>query len=250
MERSVEQLLSTIQSWYKRISIYHRANSYKVYNPYSVLLFLDNSKFSNYWFQTGTPSFLINLLETKEYPIQDFEHMEIAEDDLSAFDVDTIPLEVLLFQTGYLTIQAYNPDTNNYVLTYPNKETTDSLVTHIFASMTHKSKAYLNSIVTALRRAFDTYDFTQLQNTLTQLYANVPYTIHIGEEKYYQTIFYLAFKLAGANITAEQPTNIGRIDAVIETHNRCFIIEMKINDPATVALQQIKIENTINRIYH
>src|SRR4030095_12632451 len=237
---SVEQLLIDITAWYDGYQFTIENNATKIYNPFSVLLFLDNKRFSNYWFQTGTPTFLINLLKTKEYPIQDFEHIEATESDLNIFDIDTIPFKTLLFQTGYITISHYNPETRNYILTYPNRETTDSLIEYIFVSMTHQYGAHLNNIVADLKRAFEHHDYAHLQKTLTQLYASVPYTIHIGEEKYYQTIFYLAFKLAGADIVVEQPTNIGRLDAVIQTKNNCFIIEFKINASAATALEQIK----------
>lgn len=232
---SKERLLAEIKIWYDGYQF-----TTKMYNPFSVMLCLGKREFSNYWFNTATPSFLINLLEEKNYPIQDFEHMEVTKNNLGAFDIDGIPLGVLLFQTGYLTIKGYNERTGNYVLTYPNKEIADSLVEYIFASMTSKPEAYLNSVVTTLRRAFEEYDFEQIETTLTRLYTHVPYTIHIGEEKYYQTIFYLVFKLTGAVIAAEQPTHDGRIDVVIETFGAYFIIEMKINATAEKALQQIK----------
>ncbi len=235
-----ERLLDDIKTWYDGYQFTLEKHATKVYNPFSVMLCLDSLEFSNYWFNTATPSFLMNLLEEKNYPIQDFEHTEVTKNNLGAFDIDTIPLGVLLFQTGYLTIKGYNEQTGNYVLTYPNKETTDSLVGYIFTSMTSKPEAYFNSIVTALRRAFKSCDFEQIQTILTQLYTHVPYTIHIGEEKYYQTIFYLAFKLTGAVIAVEQPTNDGRIDVVLETLGAYFIIEMKINASAAKALEQIK----------
>ncbi|MBA3751797.1 AAA family ATPase [Candidatus Dependentiae bacterium] len=237
---SKERLLEDIKTWYDGYQFALERHATKVYNPFSVMLCLTKGRFSNYWFQTGTPSFLMTLLEEKSYPIEEFEHMEVTENNLGAFDIDAIPLGVVLFQAGYLTIQGYNQETGNYVLTYPNKETIDSLIENVFASMTSKPEAYLNSIVSALRRAFKECDFKQIQTILTQLYAHVPYTIHIGEEKYYQTIFYLAFKLTGAVIAVEQPTHDGRIDVVLETLGAYFIIEMKINAPAIKALEQIK----------
>ncbi len=237
---SEKQLLSQIAEWYDGYLFTAFSNATKLYNPYSVLLFLSKQSFSNYWFATGTPTFLINLLKAMDYPIQDFEHVEVAEDDLGAFEIDSLPLETLLFQTGYLTIAYRDSNNGNYILTYPNRETTTSLISRVFAVMTHKTKAYLSNTVTALLKALENNDFEQLNVILTRFYATVPYTIKIDQEKYYQTIFYILLKMAGADIIVEEATNIGRIDAVVETKKAIFIIEMKINATPDQALAQIK----------
>lgn len=240
LECSLEELLEEIKLWYDGYQFTREKNAIKMYNPFSVLLFLKNSEFSNYWFATGTPTFLINLLKAKDYPVENFEAIEATESELGSFDVDTLPLKALLFQAGYLTIQSYNVKTKNYLLGYPNKECSQSLIEYIFASMTNVSGAYLNIVVAQLIMVFEQNDFAQLYKVLTQLFASVPYTIQIGEEKYYQTIFYLVLKMIGADIIVEQPTNIGRIDAVIQTKDAYFIIEFKINATAAKALEQIK----------
>jgi len=242
LECSMQELLEEIRVWYDGYQFTREQNAIKMYNPFSVLLFLKNSEFSNYWFATGTPTFLINLLKAKDYPVENFEAAEATESELGAFDINIMPLKTLLFQTGYLTIHSYNANTKNYLLGYPNKECAQSLIEYIFASMTQKSGSYLNNVVARLLAAFESYNYEQLHEVLVQLYATVPYTIQIGEEKYYQTIFYLVLKMIGADIIVEQPTNIGRIDAVIQTKDTCFIIEFKINATASVALEQIKIK--------
>ncbi len=172
--------------------------------------------------------------------MQEFDHIEATERELGAFEVENISLKTLLFQTGYLTITAYNIHTRNYLLTYPNKETIESLIEYLFTSITNKSGLILNNAAIALLRAFEEYNIEKIKEIFTQFFASVPYTIKIDAEKYYQTIFYVLFKIVGADIIVEQPTNIGRIDAVLQTKNKCFIIEMKINTTADVALQQIK----------
>lgn len=237
---SEQELLEKITDWYDGYQFTRDKNAIKIYNPFSVLLFFKNAEFSNYWFATGTPTFLINVLKAKNYPIENFEAVEATESELGAFDIDIMPLKTLLFQTGYLTIQSYNPTTQNFLLGYPNKECTQSLVEHIFASMTNQSGAYLNNVVAALLEAFRTNNCDRLRDIITQLFATVPYTIQIGEEKYYQTIFYLVLKMIGAEIIVEQATNIGRIDAVLQTKDVCFIIEFKINKTAAQALMQIE----------
>jgi len=95
------------------------------------LLFFKNNDFSNYWFETGTPTFLINLLKERHYPIQNFEYIEATAGELGQFDIEHIDLKTLLFQTGYLTIKSYDPESRNYILGHVNKETVYSLGEHI-----------------------------------------------------------------------------------------------------------------------
>jgi hypothetical protein len=240
----VEKLLENITDWYDGYLFTGVKNSTKIYNPFSVLLFLSKKRFSNYWFQTATPTFLINLLKLQNYPIQDFEHIEATESELGAFDIDTLPLKTLLFQTGYVTIQSYHSETGNYLLAYPNRETRNSFIEYIFASITHQSGIILNNTAISLLKSFVQLDFDQVKKIVTSFFASVPYGIHIGEEKYYQTIFYIVLKIIGATIVVEEQTNIGRIDAVLETKDNYFIIEFKITSAAK-ALEQIE-----NRKYY
>lgn len=133
-----------------------------------------------------------------------------------------------------------NKDSDFYTLGFPNKENTRSLVEYIFASMTEISSTYLYNTAAALKKIFDTHLYEQLEPILTQLYATIPYTIHIDQKRYYQTIFYTALKIIGAHIIVEQATNVGCMDAILETKDTYFIIEFKINKPAHKALEQIK----------
>ncbi len=111
-------LQKTIRSWYNGYQFSEKA--LKVYNPFSVLFFFNSGHFDNYWFNTGTPSFLIELIKRYKYPIQDLQGAQLNELEMNTFEIDELPIVPICFQTGYLTIEAYNPDTNNYVLDYPN----------------------------------------------------------------------------------------------------------------------------------
>ena len=245
LQVSSEQLIAMIRDWYDGYSFTRepRESKNEMYNPFSVLNFLQKKDFSNYWFESGTPTFLINLIKKNDYPVQDFENTEATDAELGTFDIHNISLKTLLFQTGYLTIDHYIAADRYYVLRYPNKEVIYSLTEYIFASITNGEKIYLIKVVSALKKSLDTKNSEQLLEALSRLYALVPYTLHIGEEKYYQTIFYLILKLAGADIIVEEATNIGRIDAVLETAKEIFIIEFKINTTAKKAIQQIVDRN-------
>jgi hypothetical protein len=240
MNYSIEKILQEITLWYDGYCFSKAFKASKIYNPFSVLLCLKQYEFSNYWFATGTPTFLINLLKTKHYPMEQFEKIEATADELKQFDIDAIKLKTLLFQTGYLTIKGYDQTTRNYILGYVNKETTDSLSSYVIHSMADINQSDSYRCTVALLNAFQISNFDRVFETLTIFFANIPYTIQIPEEKYYQTLIYLILKMIGAHITVEQPTNIGRIDAVLETSDTYFIIEFKINTTAAKAIEQIE----------
>jgi len=183
---------------------------------------------------------LINIIKDKNYPIEKFESIQMTESEFGNFDVNHIALNTLLFQTGYITIKDYDTNSYNYTLSYPNKETTDSMIEYIFASMTGASGTELNTVVAKLKALFQKNNLTDLKKLLTQFYASIPYDIHLNHEKYYQTIFYVIFKLLSTHILVEQSTNIGRIDAIIATPAICFIIEFKTRETAQEAIEQIE----------
>ncbi len=240
MNLSFEDIIEKITLWYDGYLFCRNNNAIKIYNPFSLLLLLDKHDFSNYWFETGTPTFLINLLKEKNYPVQRFERIEATAAELGQFDIDDIDMKTLLFQTGYLTIKSVDTESHNYILGYVNKETIDSLGGYIIKSMTGIDRSGVSSLIAKVSKSFQYLDFNKAFESLQEFFAQIPYTIQIADEKYYQTIFYLIFKMMGANIIVEKPTNIGRIDAVLQTKDHCFIIEFKINVSAQKAMKQIE----------
>jgi hypothetical protein len=211
-----------------------------VFNPYSILLFFKKRKFGSYWFATGTPTFLVNLIKSRDYPFQDLGHSRAIEAELKQFDIETLSLKTLMFQTGYLTIKDYLVESQTYVLGYPNKETVDGLGYLTVESMAKLQPTELYSIVASLLNLFNHHKLDELYSLLTTLFALIPYTIQMNEEKYYQTIFYVVLKMLNADIIVEKATNIGRIDAILTAIDCVYIIEFKINTTALQALNQIK----------
>jgi len=240
LDMSLDKLFEEVKVWYDGYRFTREEAFDPVYNPFSVLLFLKNGSFSNYWFETGTPTFLIKLLKTRHYPMQKFESIEATAGELGQFEIDDIDLKTLLFQTGYLTIKSYDHETRNYVLGYTNKETIDGLSENIIKSMVGIARSDASKTAIELFKAFVQFDCDKIFALLTHFFAGIPYTIQIGEEKYYQTIFYLILKMMGADIIVEYPTNIGRIDAVLQTKDTYYIIEFKIDSTAIKAIEQIE----------
>jgi len=239
LQTTERELTSNLEMWYNGYS-FSRDTTERVYNPFSVLNFFADLDFKNYWFESGTPTFLINLIKAKSYPVIDFEKLYVAEIEMSILDIESISLKALLFQTGYLTIKKYDQDAEVYELSYPNKEVEKSLSSRVFESLTSTSIGSLYRTVSLLYQAFVQQDMKKVSNLLTGLFATIPYSIQIPLERYYQTVFYLIFKVLGANIIVEEQTNIGRIDAVLQTPDSVFIIEFKINASPADAIKQIE----------
>lgn len=226
----------------------------RVYNPYDVLLYLDSGVFKNYWFETGSPSFLIKLIAEHRYSVPQLEHIEASEELLGSFDVDVIALETLLFQTGYLTIDQMENLAGEmfYTLCYPNREVKASLTTYILNYLTNApvDKARnQKAIYHALKKA----DLDSLKSTFHAFFASIPHDWYrknqiAGYEGYYASIFYCYFTALGLDVTAEDTTNRGRIDLTVRMDNRVYIIEFKVVDkkaPPEKALVQIR-----ERRYH
>ncbi len=236
---SKDEVLKKLKDWYNGYCFVE--NSSKVYNPFSILLFFDEYKFKNYWFKSGTPTFLMELIKEKDYDSEDLEVVELNAAEIDSFDIETLPLFTTLFQTGYLTIVGYDEETENYKLSFPNEEVRKSFLQHLLASITKYQIAKISKDVVALRKALQRNDIDSFVFVLKIFFANIPYTVQDKQkEQDYQFLFYAMLKLFGFAIIVEEPTNIGRIDAVITMNDYIYIFEFKINQSAEKALQQIE----------
>ena len=225
----------------------------KVYNPFDVLLYLDQRLFKNYWFETGSPSFLIKRVRERQYLIPDFENVVIDEAMLASFDVNEITLENLLFQTGYLTIARVEElgGERFYYLTYPNREVKSSLNGYLLRDLTQTSASAVASNQIQLYKALSQADFAKLEHSLVVLFAAIPNDWYrknqlANYEGYYASIIYSCFAALGLKVIAEDATNQGRIDLTVLLDNKVFIIEFKVLDGAKkqgMALAQIKARN-------
>ena len=220
----------------------------EVYNPFDVLLFLDKREFQNYWFETGTPTFLIKLLQTGHYYIPDLQHLTAGEEIAGSFDVEDIRPETLLFQTGYLTIQNIKQTGafREYHLTYPNLEVKASLNNYILGAMVVDRLAKTRN-QSAVLDALMKNDFVKLEKTFHAFFASIP---HDGYRKnqisryegYYASIVYCYFASLGLDVNPEDPTSHGQIDLTVQFEGRVYIIEFKVVEIAGTgsALEQIK----------
>ena len=220
----------------------------KVYNPFDILLFLDRKEYKNYWCETGTPTFLIDLIEHYKYSVPKIENIKLTESSLSTFDVNSITIENLLFQTGYLTI-----DTTQrlgagilYYMKYPNLEVKYSLTDTILLYLIQNSPFKEDNKI-SLYHILQTNDFGSLKQVFHSFFASIPHDWYrknklANYEAYYASIFYCYFASLGIDVRPEDVTNHGQVDMTVLFENKVFVFEFKVVEltEAGSALQQIK----------
>jgi len=215
-------------------------NSPKVFNPYSVLTCFKKQAFGSYWFESGTPTFLIKLVQKNDYDLEDILKPTLNERNLGSFEPDNIPLSSLLFQTGYLTIDTFDSKTSNYTLKVPNQEVNTGLTTNLVDAFTQlkadKSIRYAQKIA----HAFARQDMIELQTKLQEFFNRMPYTVHVTDEYKFQFVLYSIFALIGVTVDPEVTTSLGRADLIVSFPKLIFVIELKFNKTAQEALDQIK----------
>jgi hypothetical protein len=241
-----QQLLAGIREWYNG---YNWDGPETVYNPFSVLGFFDNQgKFGNYWFASGTPSFLVKLLN-EQFAFQ-FEGIQVGDPHLfDNFQLDNISATALLLQTGYLTIKEAQP--NRYTLGYPNREVREAFLQYLPAGFAKQSPPDVQPLAWQLAQAFEAHDLERVVGIFNTIFANIPYQIFEEKaESYYQAILYLALLLMGYDVQAEVSTAKGRIDAVVRTTQAIYVIEFKAKDSARAALAQIRERRYYQKYLH
>ncbi|MEZ5534054.1 MAG: ATP-binding protein [Thiolinea sp.] len=219
-----------------------------VYNPFDILQLFKNREFANYWFETGTPTFLVDILFKRQIAPLKLNSLFSSASMLSSFDVDEIETEALLFQTGYLTIkQAENLGGQRfYTLGYPNREVYQSLNEQLLSSLV-KTKSEQATHSAQLYRLLMANDFDGLKNLFHAFFASIPYAWYTSNdiqnfEGYYASVFYSYFASLGLDVTVEDMTNLGRVDMTLKFNNQVYIFEFKVVElvPEGKALQQIK----------
>jgi hypothetical protein len=209
-------------------------------------------RFSNYWFATGTPTFLIHLIKQTQREVTEFENKVISEIIFDSYQIENLNIFALLFQTGYLTITHINTQdlSTEYTLNYPNLEVKQAFVTYLFESFTKNGLEDIQPAATRLRRYLQANDLEGFMNFVRALFAKIPYPLHIEPEAYYHSLFYMIAVLMGVEIDLEVLTDKGRIDGVLKLTDKIYLIEFKYGKVGTSmeilthqAIQQIQAKN-------
>jgi hypothetical protein len=237
--------LAEVRRWYNGYNWGGEA----VYNPFDVLLFLDERAFRPYWFETGTPTFLVDLLARRGFYTPSLERLRSSLDFLSAFDVDRIEPEALLWQTGYLTLRGVEQEDQQeplYVLGYPNREVLVSLNRSLLSGLgpaTESVKEVRFDLPGVLRSG----DLESFRAILQRLFASIPHDWYRSNpiaqyEGYYASVFYCHLAALGLELVAEDTTNKGRIDLTLKVPGRVYVFEFKVVEDAAegTALAQLQ----------
>ena len=214
-------------------------DSEDIYNPFSLIKCLDAQEFGSYWFETGTPTFLVEWLRRSQIDESTLDNMPLIPS--AAFDispeVSNSPLPVL-YQTGYLTIKGYDRRTKLYTLGYPNEEVRIGFSQCLLAGY-NRDYSTGSIFVAQFFSAMDNADINLALELLQSYLAGIPYDLENKSEKHFQTIIYLIFSLLGYYTQAEVKSAIGRADAVCWTKDRIYVFEFKVDGSAEGALRQI-----------
>ena len=211
-----------------------------MYNPFSLLNTLKNKVFKDYWFETGTPSFLVYQLKKTHYPLAEMTEEELSTDTLNSIDImDQNPLP-LLYQSGYLTLKSYDERFDSFILGFPNREVEHGFYKYLLPFYTPKTQDKSRYAVAQFVRDIERGNAERFMQRLEDFFATGDYQVVGNAEKYFQNTLFVFFRLMGLYVEVEFRTANGRIDILIQTPHFVYILELKINKTAQEALQQIE----------
>ena len=232
-------LKESILDWYDG---YSWDGETKLINPFSLLNFFNAKKFSAFWYSSGSPRFLLDLIKSKPESYLNIKNARISEDMLDSIEIEKITVEPLLFQTGYLTVQEIQPllDDLFYLLKIPNNEVRRAFSLHILSSLTESDDVSIGRARVDIHEALKAGDLEEMLEILRGLFASIPYSLHIEREAYYHSIFYTLLNVLGLDMDVEVSVSKGRVDAILEIEDKAYIMEFKYKKSAPEASEEEK----------
>lgn len=223
---------------------YHfRQNSEGIYNPFSVLNTFAKQEFGSYWFETGTPTYLVELLKQNHYNLEQMSHEETNSEVLNSIYADESPIPVI-YQSGYLTIKDYDPRFENYILGFPNREVEEGFIKFLMPFYTNVNKVESPFEIQQFTREIESGQPDAFLRRLQSFFADTPYELIRDLEVHYQNVLFIVFRLVGFYVKAEYHTSEGRVDLVLQTDRYIYVMEFKLEGSAEEALQQIEAKLT------
>ena len=236
-EENKTEIRGQLREWYNGYSFHD--GHYTVYNPWSLLVFFRSWHFGNYWFSTGTPTFLVQLMRERFY--YELKREKLDAGSFEAYQLDELQTTPLLFQTGYLTIKNYDEQFGLYTLDYPNREVKDSMLRHLIGAFSHGTRSTGTPAVARLYEAFKTGDVKDVIDMINDLFQTIPHQLFIdAKENLYHALLHLLFTYLGQFTSSEVSVLRGRVDAVVQTDTTAYVLEFKLDRSAKEALQQIQ----------
>jgi hypothetical protein len=210
-----------------------------VYNPFSTLNLFSVREFADYWFQTGTPTFLVELLKQADTDLREIEGVQLGAGDFADYRADPDRPLPVLYQSGYLTIKGYNPKRQTYTLGFPNDEVRNGFLQFLAPSYTAVEKGRTGFHIGKFADELEAGEVDAFLNRLRSFFGSIPYDLNDQTERHYHVVYYLVFTLLGQFVQSEVKSALGRSDAVVQTPDSVFVFEFKLNGSAEAALAQI-----------
>ena len=218
-------------------------NSIGIYNPFSLLNTFAKQKFGNYWFETGTPTYLVELLKMHNYDLHNIENVETDEDTLNSIDSSSTNPIPVIYQSGYLTIKDYDREFGTYYLGFPNREVDEGFMKFLLPFYTDTDKVDVAFHINKFVREVRSGDYDAFFRRLQSFFADTPYELVRDLELHYQNVLFIVYKLIGFYVKAEYHTSQGRIDLLLQTDKFIYVMEFKFEGTAEEALRQINEKN-------
>ena len=214
-------------------------NSIGMYNPFSLLNAFKRKDFGSYWFETGTPTYLVKLLQKHHYDLERMTHEETDAQVLNSIDSESTNPIPVIYQSGYLTIKGYDERFGIYRLGFPNREVEEGFVRFLLPYYANVNKVESPFEIQKFVREVESGDYDSFFRRLQSFFADTTYEVIRDQELHYENVLFIVFKLVGFYAKVEYHTSEGRIDLVLQTDNFIYIMEFKLNGTAEEALQQI-----------
>ena len=234
---SYEKLCTKLKEYYDGYHFTH--NSIGIYNPFSLLNAFKYKEFGSYWFETGTPTYLVKLLKKHHYDLEQMAHEETDAQVLNSIDSESANPIPVIYQSGYLTIKGYDERFGIYRLGFPNREVEEGFIRFLLPFYANVNKVESPFEVQKFVREVETGDYDSFFHRLQSFFADTTYEVIREQELHYENVLFIVFKLVGFYTKVEYHTNDGRIDLVLQTEKFIYIMEFKLNGTAEEALQQI-----------
>ena len=210
-----------------------------MYNPFSILNTFAKKTYGSYWFETGTPTYLVELLKKSDYDLEEVSHVETDANILDSIFTDDNPIPVI-YQSGYLTIKGYDKRFGIYTLGFPNREVEEGFMNFLLPFYSAVSKTRSPFEIKRFVTDVESGDINGFMERLQSFLADCPYELAKDVELHYQNVLFIVFRLAGLYTKVEYHTSRGRIDLVLQTDSYVYVMEFKLDGTAEQALQQIE----------
>ena len=245
-EKKVEDTYAELKENYDG---YHfcQENLPGIYNPFSLLNAFASQRIDRYWFETGTPTYLVELLKLHQYNLSKIEKEQVVSDVLNSIDIaSTNPLPVI-YQSGYLTIKGYDSEFGLYRLGFPNKEVREGFIRFLIPSYTNVDEVGSGYEISCFVRSLREGNIEDFMERLQSFLSACPYELQPEQERHFQSVMYILTSLCGYYVDIESHTNKGRMDMTVQTKDYIYIFEFKFNRSAQEAIAQINEKGYLER---